>query len=143
MKAVEALSRIQGARAVAPLISALRDTVPLTRMAAAVALGNIGDLRATRPLAALLRDQSWSVRSASSRALRKIGGAGVLEEIIESLESPHGDQCTTDPADWREFLSIIEDLKTITGKDLGPSVNDWKQWWRRNRGQFGKKSPRR
>ncbi|MCZ7546907.1 MAG: HEAT repeat domain-containing protein [Anaerolineae bacterium] len=52
-----AMSEIRDARAVEPLINALRDANGRVRIAAAHALGRIGDVRAIEPLIVALRDK--------------------------------------------------------------------------------------
>jgi HEAT repeat protein len=62
-----------GARAVEPLIAALKDGEPDMRKAAAGALAKIGDARAVEPLIAALKDGEPDVRKAAVGALGKIG----------------------------------------------------------------------
>src|SRR5450759_2332909 len=63
--AAEALGQIGDARAVEPLIAALKDESWGVRRAAAEALGQIGDARAAEPLIAALKDPYADVRNAA------------------------------------------------------------------------------
>ncbi len=69
--AAHALGELGDARAVDPLIAALKDAE--VRKAAAEALGKIGDVRALKPLLATLRDSDLDVREAVVEALDQIG----------------------------------------------------------------------
>ena len=71
-KAAEALGEIGDARAVEPLILALKDEYWEVRRRAAEALGEIGDARAVEPLKKALNDESRGVREAARDALEKI-----------------------------------------------------------------------
>lgn len=62
-----------GARAVAPLVSALRDDDPFIRAHAADVLGRIGDQRATALLIPALQDQEGVVRKAAAAGLGELG----------------------------------------------------------------------
>ena len=77
--AAEALGQIGDARAVGPLIAALRDDISSVRQAAAEALGQIGDTSAVEPLIAALRAASLGVRRAAADALGQIGDRRALE----------------------------------------------------------------
>ena len=81
--AAEALGRIGDARAVDPLIAALRDEDIYVVRSAAEALGRIGDARAVDPLIAALRDEDV-VRSAAE-ALGRIGDARAVDALIDTL----------------------------------------------------------
>ena len=59
-------------RAVAALVSALKDEATHIREAAAVALGRIGDPAAIEPLTVVLNDTYASVRHAAAEALTAI-----------------------------------------------------------------------
>lgn len=84
--AAEALGELKDARAVAPLIKALKDSQRLVRDAAAHALGKLGDALAVEPLINALEDNEWSVRYAAARALGKLGNARAVEPLINALE---------------------------------------------------------
>ena len=83
--AAEALGQIGDARAVGPLIAALRDDISSVRQAAAEALGQIGDTSAVEPLIAALRDASLGVRRAAADALGQIGDRRALEPLVAAL----------------------------------------------------------
>ena len=60
------------ARAVEPLIQALKDEEGDVRLIAAGALGHIGDAKAVEPLTKALKDKKKKVREAAKEALEKI-----------------------------------------------------------------------
>src|SRR5437879_1792962 len=86
--AVDALRKIGDARAVEPLIAALKDTgdprfpgvpapgsaVSTLRRAAVDALGQFGDARAVEPLIAALKDDDKDLREAAVDAPTRLGG---------------------------------------------------------------------
>jgi hypothetical protein len=71
------LGRIGDARAVEPLITALKDKDSACRRRAAGALGRIGDARAVEPLIAVLKGKNAKVRGNASDALVRIGAPAV------------------------------------------------------------------
>jgi len=150
--AAEALGKIGDARAVEPLIAALRDTDSEVCRSAAGALEQIGDARAVEPLIAALGDEDASVRGAAAGALGEIGPeAGVVPALIQALGDE--DKNVRWHAAWalkigpeaREavpaLIQALEDeyeplrgaaagaLRTITGQDFGEDADLWQQWW--------------
>jgi len=117
--AAEALGEIGDARAVEPLIAALKDKDREMRETAAKALGEIGDARAVEPLIAALKDRElyllgWNateapgkigtpvakpfiaaidVCSVATEALVKIG-APAVEPLIAALKDADPDFCS-------------------------------------------------
>jgi HEAT repeat protein len=87
--AASALGQIRDARAVEPLIAALKDQDRAVRRAAAGALVQIG-ARAVEPLIAALRDDYWAVRRAAAEALGQIGDAPAVEPLIAALKDSAG-----------------------------------------------------
>src|SRR5664280_1165637 len=71
-----------GAPAVEPLVAALTDRAGDVRTAAARALAQIGDARAVEPLVAALTDRDGDVRTAAAGALGQIGDAGAVEPLV-------------------------------------------------------------
>ena len=71
--AASALGQIGDARAVKPLIAALKCRDASTRSSAASALGQISDARAVKPLIAALKDSEAYVRESAAKALEKMG----------------------------------------------------------------------
>ena len=114
--AADALGDIGDARAVEPLIAALKDEEPyegshaadalvkiggvavdaliavlkeekgFARLHAANALGDIGDVRAAEPLIAVLKDENEYVRLAAAAALGRIGDARAIQPLIAALK---------------------------------------------------------
>jgi len=82
----EALIKIKDAKAVEPLIQALKDEDYFVREAAARALGEIKDKRAVEPLLEALGDEWWNVRLDAAMALGKIGDAKAVEPLIKALK---------------------------------------------------------
>ena len=85
-----ALGELDDARAVAPLIAALRDGDAGVRRAAARALGVLGDARALQPLRALLADPNHEVIRETREALAQLESRG--HPMSESLENPEGER---------------------------------------------------
>jgi len=91
--AAGALGKIGDARALEPLIAALKDGSSGVRQAVAEALGKIGDVRALEPLIAVLKKKGadWEekysyVRPAAARALGNIRDSRALESLITALK---------------------------------------------------------
>jgi HEAT repeat protein len=82
--AAEALGKIGDARAVEPLIAALRDIDCDVHWRSADALGQIGDARAVKPLIATLKSPYGIVFQAAARALLQIKTPAV-EPLISAL----------------------------------------------------------
>jgi hypothetical protein len=80
-----ALSERGDAAVVPPLVSALNDPDPQTRVAAAQALGNLGEVAGFAPLMAALSDANIEVRSTAAQALGKIGGDEAVAPLIAAL----------------------------------------------------------
>jgi HEAT repeat protein len=80
-----------GARAVAPLISALSEDDPLVRAHVAGVLARIGDARAIEPLALALKDPDQVMRTGAATALGKLGwapeGAGGQSAYLVATEA--------------------------------------------------------
>jgi HEAT repeat protein len=107
--AVGALGQIGDARAVKPLIGALKNRDEYMRKAAAWALGQIGDPRAVEPLIAALKDEVEWVRKAAAWALVKIG-APAVEPLIAALKD--GDKGVR-----RAAAEVLDELKWQPGCD--------------------------
>ena len=73
------------ARAVEPLIRALRDEEKDARSKAAAALGRLGDGRAVEPLIQALKDEDELVRNVAATYLGTIGDTRALEPLREAL----------------------------------------------------------
>jgi len=80
--ATQSLAELNDARAVTPLIAALRqDRNSYVRWHAAIALGKLDDSRAIGPLTAALKDESTVVKKSAQRALEKLSKAIQLPRI--------------------------------------------------------------
>jgi len=84
-QAVNALSNI-GYAAVEPLIRALQDKDKGIVRLAARALGELKDDRATEPLVEVLRDEDWNYRYEAVMALGKIGDTKAIDPLIVALK---------------------------------------------------------
>jgi HEAT repeat protein len=89
--AARALGDIGDARAVEPLIAALKDKDSHVREATVRALGKIGDARAVKALSAALKGGDWLVRKAAAEALGKIGDARAVKPLIAALKDEVSD----------------------------------------------------
>ena len=85
-KAAEALGEIGDARAVEPLILALKDEEGYGQGYAAEALGKVGDARAVEPLIQYLKDEEGDGRGIAAGALGGIGDARAVEPLIQALK---------------------------------------------------------
>jgi HEAT repeat protein len=85
IEAAGALGRIKDARAVAPLITGLKDENPSVRSGAAGALISIGS-PAVDPLIAVLKDEYWADRTGAAGALEMIGPPAV-DLLITALKN--------------------------------------------------------
>ena len=83
---VAAALSIIGEPVVEPLINALGGKDWSTRLGAADALGRIGDERAVEPLINRLNDRSKYVRAGAARALGKIGDSRAVEPLRRLLD---------------------------------------------------------
>ncbi|MHC1610533.1 MAG: HEAT repeat domain-containing protein [Candidatus Methanospirareceae archaeon] len=87
--AVEALGEIRDARAIDPLIRALKgreDNSLDIQLSAAQALGKIGDRRAVEPLIHALKDDREEVRWSAAGVLGEIGDRRAVEPLIHALK---------------------------------------------------------
>ncbi|HHT9109043.1 MAG TPA: HEAT repeat domain-containing protein, partial [Candidatus Wunengus sp. YC64] len=107
--AAEALGKIKDARAVEPLIAALKDEYQYVRKWTAYALGEIKDARAVEPLIAALKDEYQYVREGAAEALGKIKDARAVEPLIAALKDEHSD------VNWSaaEALGKINDAHAV------------------------------
>ncbi len=107
--AAGALGKIGDARAVEPLIKALRDDNEDVCSSAAEALGQIGDARAVEPLINALRDNKRWVRQHAADALGQIGDARAVEPLINAL----GDNERWVCQHAAEALGVIGDARAV------------------------------
>lgn len=90
--AAKALGEIKDARAVEPLIEALKEYYWGARSSVAEALGKIKDIRAVVPLISVLKDEEWRIREDwrlrrnAALALAEIKDARAVEPLIEALK---------------------------------------------------------
>ena len=137
--AAEALGKIEDARAIKPLIKALKDKgrynihyggpYPYTvrvNSCAAKALAKIGDKSAVEPLIKLLKDGDSDDRCSAAEALGAMGDERAIEPLIEALRSRS--------ATIRQVMA--QALTDITGKYLDFEYDVWKQWYEANREDF-------
>ncbi len=85
-KAAKALGHLHDARAIEPLIKALKDEDRGARMVAASDLGNLHDARAIEPLIKALKDEDWWVREAAASDLGNLHDARAIEPLIKALK---------------------------------------------------------
>ncbi|MBL7119836.1 MAG: HEAT repeat domain-containing protein [Dehalococcoidia bacterium] len=85
-RAADTLGTIGDARAVEPLIQALKDKGQYVRSSAARALGSIGDTKAVGSLIQALKDERPVVRGEAASALGRIGDVGAVEPLTQALE---------------------------------------------------------
>jgi HEAT repeat protein len=156
-EAAGALGEIGDARAVEPLIAALKDKNSGIRYGAAGALGEIGDARAVEPLIAALKDKHPVVRETAAEALGEIGdaravepliaalkdkGPGVLEKAAEAL-GEIGDARAVEPliAALKDKHPVVrekaaEALEKITGQEFWADQAKWQEWWDKHKSEM-------
>jgi HEAT repeat protein len=106
-------------RAVAPLISALKDAEPSVRNNAAASLGTIRDIRAIEPLIDTLNDDTELER---------------LNAPVTSLLDAAAALKTGKAVRWKVRDVSVSALKEITGQDL--PIEEWETWWLSNREKY-------
>ena len=94
-RAAAVLGRIKDARALEPLVAALRSPDAQVRAECCLALGELRDPAASEPLLAATRDPEHVVRAAAGAALDRIGTAAIavgvaslLRPLLESTPAP-------------------------------------------------------
>jgi HEAT repeat protein len=81
-QAAETLGKLGDARAVEPLIAALKEDSGVGEETVE-ALGRLGDARAVEPLIAALGDEDWDTCAWAAEALRRIGTPEALAAFEE------------------------------------------------------------
>ena len=85
-RAAQKLSNKRDARAVEPLVVALKDEDKEVQKTAARALGWIGDARAVEPLVVALKDEDKEVQETAAMVLGEIGDARAVEPLVVALK---------------------------------------------------------
>ncbi len=80
------LGQMGDARALNPLIAALRDEDTVVRTEAAAALGGLADRRAVAPLIRALYDAQWEVRSNAALSLGALADPTAIPHLIRLLD---------------------------------------------------------
>jgi len=114
-----ALGRVRDPAANDALLKLLEDGKESVRTAACDALGWIGDVATADAVLAKLSDREWRVRAAAIAALGNLRAKQVIPKLVESMEKEEG--------------RLVEDasraLERLTGLELGPDAQAWRQWW--------------
>ena len=84
-RAASVLGRIKDARALEPLVAALRHPSAEVRMESCVALGELRDPAASEPLLVATRDPEHLVRAGAGAALDRIGTAAIAVSVASLL----------------------------------------------------------
>ena len=115
-----ALGRIRDREGNEALLKLLEDGKDVVRTAACDALGWIGDAGTADAVIAKLADREWRVRAAAIAALGSLRATQVVPRLIESMEKEEG--------------RLVEDssrsLERLTGIELGPDAQAWRDWWK-------------
>ena len=106
--AIRALGELGDARAVEPVISALKDRA-YVQSAAIEALGELGDPRAVEPLVAASRSRDFSVRATSVMALGSLGDPRAFEPLVAAITA---DEAHVDTASIRA-LGMLGDSRAV------------------------------
>jgi len=115
MGIIRALGDARVSSSVEKLTDLLKDEDSRVRTNAAESLGKIGESRAVERLIGSLSDENKYVRAAAALALGKLRDASAIKPIINAFKL----------ADPGERIEAVEALKSITGKNMGPELNDW------------------
>ena len=119
--AAEALGEIGDARAVEPLIAALKDGDWDVRQFAAKALGKIGDARAVEPLIATLKDSNKDVCKKAADALDEVGWQAGKDEVSAAywIGKQNWGECVKLGA-----LAVEPLIAALTDSESGASIRD-------------------
>jgi HEAT repeat protein len=130
--AMETLGEIGDARAVEPLMDAVKDGVPGALELAAQALVKIGE-PAVEPLCHVLQDRGPSVRRTAVHALGEIGDTRAIEPLIQALEYSQKDIIAAlvkiaDPKHAQPFMEALKHKSFETRKALAKILDGigWK-----------------
>lgn len=113
---LEALQRLDPARAAPYLETAHRENDPEPRIVAAE----------LRPSAALMADRDWRVRAAAMEACRRVRSREAVGWLIDQLAREKG----------RLRWDAVQALADLAGRDLGLAPDAWAAWWAANRETF-------
>lgn len=119
--AAEVLGEIGDARAVEPLIDALRDADYTVQWAAAEALGKIGDKKAVEPLITTLKAGDEYLRERAAEALGDIGDKKAVEPLINALK----DEDESVRSSAAEALGNIGDVRAVEPLIDALKDEDW------------------
>jgi HEAT repeat protein len=125
--AADALGQLGDARALQPLVDALRSRIWTKRLGAARALGQLGDPCAIEPLIAVLRDEKSSVRSAAKEALGQVVDPRSVEQLVAVLKDSNpvvrqvASEILGDLGDLRAVEPLIATLEDLD-RDVRLSV---------------------
>jgi HEAT repeat protein len=84
--AAQKLGELGDARAIEPLLQALRDRSSEVRTNAIEALAKLGDPRVVEPLIQCLQDSNFFVRAKAAWALAELGDVKAIEPLIQALK---------------------------------------------------------
>jgi len=105
------------ARAVKPLIAALKDGDWKVRLAAAQALREIKDRRAVEPLIAALKDGDVGVRLAAVEALMEMQDRRAVEPLIAALEDERLEICMAAAQALEAFGVMIKGYSSVVAHE--------------------------
>ncbi len=115
VNAAKALAGSCDARAIEPLVAALKDREAAVRVAAVEALGRLGDRDAIDPLIEALSDEDWRVRAALARALCSFQVHASSYAALNLLVNP-ADRQVTDEGDMRarcQGVLMVNQLRDV------------------------------
>ena len=147
--AADALGEFSDPRAIAPLISLLKEDWPgAPYMNAVNSLAKIGS-PAVEPLIQLLQDGNQNIRAGTANALGKIGDTKAIDALISNLwdnipfvrwSAADALGAIGDPAVPRLIdvldrlgrhapMATARALKKVAGQDFKDDAAAWKRWW--------------
>ena len=124
-----ALATIRDVDSQPKLRAMLADEAPKVRVGAMDALAILGADANTLcvPLVAKnLSHAEWQVRVTACETLASLGDAEAIGPLVERMQVESG----------RVAEEIRDALRDITGDDLGPKPEHWRDWWEKERGRI-------
>ncbi len=111
------------AEAIAPLC---QETEVAVRCAALDSLGRLRSELVLAPARADLVHDSWQVRASAIAALGRVRHVDSIQPLIERMSVEEG----------RLVEDIGNALAELTGRDFGPRIDAWQNFWRSVQGRF-------
>lgn len=123
---LEAVARLDSARAREILPVAARDNAYQTRLVAAELWADVHPEGALEGMGTLVGDRDWRVRAAAIEACRGFRHRAAVGWLVGQLGEERG----------RLRWDILTALRDLADRDLGLDPRPWRTWWEANRETF-------